>query len=86
MYDGDLARQILENDVFQAVMSDMETELVDKWKSSSSAAERESLHKYLKMLELFKTRIVSTLEQGKLARLEIEHKRSLLEKLGMQPQ
>lgn len=83
MYDGELARQILDNKVFGAVLDDMEQELLQTWKFSTSEAERESLHKYLKTLEKFRERIQATLDKGKLAKLEIEHKRSLREKLGM---
>ena len=81
-YDGEKARQILENDVFVSVFADIETEITEKWKSSALEADRESLHKYLKTLQLVKTRITQTLETGKLARLELEHKRSLRERLA----
>jgi hypothetical protein len=86
MYDGDLANQVLENPIFQQVFSDIETELVGEWKSSKSVAERESLHLDLRTLGKIKQRLVTTLETGKLARREVERKRSLLEKLVTQRQ
>ena len=86
MYDGELAKQILENKVFGQVFEDIESELVNEWKSSKSAAERENLHLNLTTLDKFKQRLIATLETGKLAQREIEHKRSLFEKLVKQRQ
>lgn len=82
IYDADLARQILENPVFIAAWSDLENEVIDQWKSSNSADARERSHQQLMTLYAVKSQIQQTLETGKLAKVELEHKRSMREKLG----
>ena len=83
VYDADLARQILENPVFIAAWNDLENEVIEQWKSSNSADARESKHRQLMTLQAVKRQVTQTLETGKLARAEIEHKRSLRERLGI---
>jgi hypothetical protein len=84
IYDGNRAKEILENDVFNQVFEDIEKELYESWKTAPlrDVEGRESIHKYLITLQKVKTHLVTTLETGKLAQLEIEHKRSFRERLG----
>ena len=82
IYDADLALQILENPVFIAAWPDLENEVIDQWKSSNSADARESSHRQLMTLYAVKRQIQQTLETGKLAKVELEHRRSMREKLG----
>lgn len=82
IYDGNRAREILENEVFQQVLTDMEQELTQAWMNSPARDEagREKLYQYLMTLNKFKGRIVATLETGKLAELDLNHKRTLMER------
>ena len=81
IYDGNRAREVLENEVFQQVFADIEQELFQAWTDSPArdAEGREKIHQYLAMLKKVRTHLQSTLETGKLAQMELEHKRSLMD-------
>ena len=83
IYDGDRAREVLENEAFSAVFSDIESELTNAWKSSPQrdAEGRERLFLALTMLGKIKASLVTRLETGKLAALDLEHHRSISERL-----
>jgi hypothetical protein len=83
VYDAERAKNILENEVFQQVFSDIETELVDKWKSSNNADAREKMHQYLQIMELVKAQLMATFESGKLATVELNYQKTLREKLTL---
>lgn len=82
LYDGDRAREVLENEVFQAVFDDIEREVLDQWTNSPARDEagREKLWIYLQLLRRVKAQITTTLETGKLAKLELEHRQTLAER------
>ena len=82
IYDGNRAREILDNEVFQQVFADIEQELYKAWTESPArdAEGREKIHQYLAMLRKVKSHLQTTLETGRLADLEMEHKRSLLDR------
>ena len=81
IYEGARAREMLENEVFQAVFTDIEQELYTAWVNSPQrdSEGRESLHKYLMMLNRVKAHLTTTMETGQLAELDLKHKRNLLE-------
>lgn len=79
VYDGEMARQVIENPVYQSVMGDMEQELIEAWKKSESVEDREKIHQYLMTLDKLRTKLSETFSQGKLANLEIQHKRHVRE-------
>lgn len=83
LYNGDRAREVLENEVFQAVFDDIEKELFQAWKQSPQrdADARERIHLSVSLLAKIKACLMSTLDTGKLAKLELEHKRSMSERL-----
>lgn len=85
LYHGDRAREILDNEVFQSVWADLEKDLIESWKnipsSPNHAADRERLHLSVILLGKIKACIEQTLDTGKLAKLELEHKRSMSERL-----
>src|SRR5574337_1296579 len=87
MHAGSRAKDVLENEAFSAAFDAIEQELVNAWKSSPArdAAGRENIWTYLHMLHKLKAQLVSTMETGKLAQLDLEHKRTLVEraKAGM---
>lgn len=82
IYDGNRAREVLENEVFQQVLTDMEQELTDAWSNSPARDEagREKIYQYLMTLKKFKDKITATFETGKLAELDLHHKRTLVER------
>jgi hypothetical protein len=82
LYNGDRAREILENEVFQQVFADYRTEITEQWMKSPArdVDGRERLWTFLAHLNKLETMIQSTLDTGKLARLDLEHKRTLAQK------
>ena len=84
IYDGNRARDVLENEAFQQVFADIEAEVTDQWKNSPARAEadREKLWMYLAMLRKVKQHLESSLETGKLASLEMEHHQSWARRVG----
>ena len=83
LHDGSRAREILENEQWQATFDAIENEVIESWKTSQNAADREKQWTYLQVLQKVKMHLVSTLETGKLAELELEHKKTLKERLGL---
>ena len=83
IYNGDRAREVLENEVFIAAFDDIEAEILSQWKSSPARDEagREKLWMLLSLTQKLKATIVQSLETGKLAKLELEHQRSISARL-----
>ncbi|WP_423016881.1 hypothetical protein [Undibacterium sp. Di27W] len=77
------AREVLENEAYQQAFADIENEVTEKWKNSPArdAEGREKLWMYLAMLKKLKSQLDTTLETGKLAQLEVEHKQGLMYRL-----
>lgn len=82
MYHGDRAREVLDNEAFQAVFTDIEQELTKAWKTSPQrdADARERIHLALTMLNKVKACLHTTLDTGKLATLDLQHKQSLADR------
>jgi hypothetical protein len=82
VYDGDRAREVLENEVFQQVFADLATEITEQWKKSPARDEegRHELWLMQSLLSKLQTMLQTTLDTGKLARLDLEHKRTLAQK------
>lgn len=82
IYDGNRAREVLENEVFQQVFADIEQEISQAWSNSPVRDEvgREKLFQHLTSLKKVKALIVATLESGKLAELDLNHKRTLVQR------
>lgn len=83
IYSGDRAREVLENEAFLQAFEDIEHEVIEQWKNSPARDEvgREKLWTYLSLMKKLQQHLTSTLETGKLAKIELEHKRSLAEKV-----
>ena len=83
IYDGDRAKEVLDNEAFSAVFDDIESELTHAWKNSPQrdAEGRERIHLALSMMQKVKACLVSRMESGTMARLDLEHKRSISERL-----
>jgi hypothetical protein len=82
IYNGNRAREVLDNEQFTAAFEAIEQELITAWKQSPQRDTdgREKIHQYLSLLTKVKAHLTSTLESGKLAELEVRHKQSLYEK------
>lgn len=83
IYEGNRAKEVLENEVFQAVFGDIEKEVIDQWTNSPArdSTGREHLWQYLMLLRKVKTHITTALETGKLAQLDLQHKQSLYDRM-----
>lgn len=83
VYDGNRAKEVLENEAFQQVFADVEQELYQAWTESPArdAEGRERIHNYLMMLRKVKQHLTSALETGKLAELELQHQQTLKDRM-----
>lgn len=83
IYNGDRAREVLENEAFRAAFEAIEQDITDQWKNSPARAEadREKLWTYLQLLNKLKGNLQSTMETGKLAQLEMAHKSGWLQRM-----
>ena len=84
IYDANRAKEVLENEAFQAAFADIENEVIEQWKTSPARDEagREKLWIYLSMLQKLKAHLETTLQTGKLAQLEVEHRQTLAQRVG----
>ena len=82
IYNADRAREILENEMFIEAFDKIEKDLYELWQKSSMADSqgRENLFRYQRAMKEFKANLMTLLDTGKLARLELDHKKSLKEK------
>lgn len=82
LYLGDRARELIENEAFIAAFEATEKEVIEQWKNSPARDEagREKLWQYLSMLRKVKANLQTTLETGKLAKLELQHHRTMAER------
>ena len=82
IYDGDQARQVLDNEAFAAAFADIKQELTDQWQSSPARDHegREKLYQLLKLTDKLEATLRSSLETGKLAKLELKHQQTLADR------
>ena len=83
IHQGSRAREILENEEFIASFEAIEREVIEQWTNSPArdAEGREKLWQYLTMLRKIKAQLTTTLESGKLAQLDLQHKMTLQERV-----
>lgn len=83
LYLGDRAKEVLENEAFVAAFEAIEQEVIEQWTNSPArdADGREKLWSYLHLLRKVKAQLTTTLETGKLAKLDLQHQQSLSERL-----
>lgn len=79
LHRGTRAKEVLENEEFTAAFDAIELELTEAWKTSPQrdAEGREKLFQALTMLGKVKASLTQTMESGKLALLELQHKKTL---------
>lgn len=82
IYDANRAREVLDNEAFNAAFADIEQEVFDRWQNSPSSetAARERLWIYQFLLKELKKNLTTRLETGKLAELDLKHKQTLADR------
>lgn len=82
LYNGSRAMEVLENEQFKAAFEAIEKDLIRTWMQSAQcdAVGREKTFMFLNLLKKVQTHLTVTIETGKLAKLELNHKRTLSEK------
>lgn len=82
IYNGDRAKEVLENEAFIAAFNDIEKEVMTQWKSSPArdAEGREKLWMMLSLLNKLQATLKTALDTGKLAKLDLQHQRTLAER------
>ena len=82
LFEGDQARLVLENEAFAAAFDATEREVIEQWTNSPARdiTGRESLWQYLMILRKVKANLTTTMETGKLAQIELQHKQNLADK------
>jgi len=82
IYNGDRAREVLENEAFQQAFEDIKTEIIDQWTQSPARDPigREQLWQLLKLADKLKANLQTSLETGTMAKLDLEHQETLAQK------
>lgn len=82
IYNADRAREVLENEAFTAAFADIKQEINDQWAQSPARDHegREKLYSLLKLTDKLEATLRSALDTGKLAKLELKHQNTLLER------
>ena len=83
IYQADRARDVLENEAFIGAMADIKSEIHQKWENSKGIGPegREKLWMYLDLTNKLDATLKTTFDSGKLAKLDLEHKRTMQERL-----
>ena len=83
VYDGNRAREVLENEAFEGAFVAIEQELTEAWKKSPARDEagRQKIWEYLTLLKKVRTHLEATLQDGKVAELDLNHRRTLKERV-----
>lgn len=82
LYLGDRAREVLENEAYNDAFSQIKSEVMQQWADSPArdTEGREKLWLMQSLLSKLQLTLQTTMETGKLASLELEHKRTLLQR------
>lgn len=80
IFNGDQARQVLENEQFVQAFADIEQEIFQAWQNSPVRDEegRQELFRLTKAAQKFKAMLQTRLETGKLAKIQLEQEQALL--------
>ena len=83
IYNGNRAKEVLENEVYQWAFDEIKKEIVDQWQQSPArdSEGREKLWLMQSLLNKLQQTLQTTLETGKLAEAELKHQRTLLERV-----
>lgn len=82
IYNGDRAREVLENEAFQWAFDELKKELAESWEKSPARDQegREKLYQLLKLADKLKANLTTSLETGKQAMLDLDYQESLAQK------
>jgi hypothetical protein len=82
IYEGNRAKECLENEAFNWAFEGIEQELTNAWRTSPARDEagREKIYLTLQLLTKLKAALNGSLETGKLAELDLQHKRTLADR------
>lgn len=83
IYHADRAREVLDNEQFQMAFDKIKNEVLQQWEESPArdTEGREKLWLMLSLLKKLEATLKTTIETGTLAKLELEHKRTLSERV-----
>ncbi|NDH54060.1 MAG: hypothetical protein EBY24_19235 [Betaproteobacteria bacterium] len=83
LHHGSRAKEVLENEAYIDAFESIKTDILEQWTNSPArdADGREKLWTCLKLLQKVQTQLQTTLETGKLAQLELQHKQTLQDRL-----
>ncbi|OOG11289.1 hypothetical protein [Pseudomonas sp. C9] len=82
IYEGNRAKECLENEAFIWAFESIEQEYTNAWRTSPVRDEegREKIYLTLLLLAKLKATITHSLETGKLADLELQHRKTLADR------
>lgn len=82
IYNGDRAREVLENPAYAAAFADIKQEITEQWKNSPARDHegREKLWSLLKLADKLESMLKTSMETGKLARLDLQHKQTIADR------
>lgn len=83
LHDGSRAKEVLENEIYQAAWAGLRQEIIDQWTNSPArdADGREKLWTCLKLLERVQGSLQTTMETGRLAQLELQRRQTMADRL-----
>jgi predicted ArsR family transcriptional regulator len=82
IYNADRAKEVLENEAFQQVFADAKQEITEQWTKSPARDQdgREKLWLMLSLLNKLEAMLQSSLDSGKLAKAELQHQQTMLDR------
>lgn len=80
IYDGEQAKQVLENPAFERAFTDIKQEYTNAWMNSPArdAEGREKLYLMVKLANQLQMTLQSSLEDGRMAKIQVEYERDQL--------
>lgn len=86
IYDANRAKEVIENEAFVKAFEDIRKDLIESWENipstHQSAQARDRIHLSLTLLKKVHACLTLSVESGKLARLEIEHRQTMAQRLN----
>lgn len=83
MRRGQLAEDVLNNEVYVDSCDRIKQGIRQKWEDSRDRDDREHLHRLLMAVRLIESELASVMRSGKVAAKELERKRTLSERIGL---
>jgi ribosome-binding ATPase YchF (GTP1/OBG family) len=78
---GELAKQVIENEVYAEAYTLLEQEITRAWRDSRDAAEREELHRALRSLVKVQKVLESTMNSGKVAAATLQAEKTRAQRI-----